>query len=1190
MTVQVRTRSVRSGLTASFALIAAFVLMVFTGALNAPWSAADPTSEPTVTPSSELSTTAENCSLSFTAAKPADQTIILSNGADFWQAIFTPTKGDCSWLQVSSFELSLDSPNPAVKISSITERSDGAYVATITSTQAGSFKVNATVQGQPFSSINVLFLASTQDPAESSFSVTPTSAQVDCGGTAPMTATAMVLNTQGMAVPGVPVTFTYSGSSTTRTTNEAGVAKLEWDARLGSSAQQGTFEVSAAMPVDGKATQIGKTTTVTLTASGACSSVSLTATQTVAGAAVPADSKSTYTAEVKLADSANKPITGQASRITFVGSVNGQALANFLSSAVTETSDGVYQATFASNAPLTYQVTAYYGTTPSSPITVTFTTLTPDATRSTLTVTPTSVTMPCDGSTAASVQAVVTLVDAAGTPAAGVTVTLSGTGVATATGPTNSEGKVTFTVPVKGNYPDTTMTINATAQIGGRAVDIKGSPASVSLARAAGCTATPASASAQVSPATQSLGMPVTVTVKMYDADKQLIKDLDPTKLVLTPPSSAVTVGAVKNNGDGSYSATLLSNTVGTYIIDVAYDGTEFTFTTPLTVTYRIGSTLVASPVTQNVGEPIELTLTLINPDTGAPYVGNEITFSTANGHGTFSKTTVTTDAAGKARTTVTSDTAETLTIHATTMTTGGTPGEPASAIAVTFKGSAPVTTPAPVFKVVRTGGATSVLADGKASWTGQVTVTDGDDAPVTSLTAGDFDFTSSAPGITASDVKNSGAGVYTVTFTSTKAGSFTITPSVKGFPAVTGQTITFEAPSTAQVSFDNPLDNDFLGNSTPIISGTSTVTPVVVSEDGTELCTAQELGANGSWACTLTSPLTAGSHTLTATAGVGDNTATATITVHVDTTAPAAPVITSPRAGAILAAPASAVVVSGTAEAGTTVTVTATPSGTRLTRAANTCSDQADSAGAWSCTLAALSAGAHQLSVTATDAAQNTSTVATLALTQEGDATPSPTGGTQPTGSPTGSPSQSPTDPPSPSDTGTPTSSPSDTGTPTSSPSDTGTPTGSPSQSPTISPSPSDTGTPTSSPSSTGTPTQSPTNTPTEGPTGTQSPTGSPTASPTDNPTGSSAPTGSPSSTPSASSSATPSASTSADPSATGNGLGGGNGSGAGKGGSAATGGSANPTPGWSGLIPLALGCALAAAVGARRLRKASN
>jgi hypothetical protein len=170
--------------------------------------------------------------------------------------------------------------------------------------------------------------------------------------------------------------------------------------------------------------------------------------------------------------------------------------------------------------------------------------------------------------------------------------------------------------------------------------------------------------------------------------------------------------------------------------------------------------------------------------------------------------------------------------------------------------------------------------------------------------------------------------------------------------------------------------------DTTPVFAGTAEPNGTVrVSVDGTLYCTVTANGA-GNWNnCTSGTALSAGSHTVTATAmDAANNTSPpATQSLTIDTSAPAAPAISSPAA-----TNDTTPTFAGMAEPGSTVTVG--------DGATTLCTDTASASGAWSCGAAApLVPGNHNISVTATDAANNTSSAATQTLTVDASAPAAP-------------------------------------------------------------------------------------------------------------------------------------------------------------------------------------------------------
>ncbi|WP_326744653.1 FG-GAP-like repeat-containing protein [Streptomyces sp. NBC_00121] len=172
--------------------------------------------------------------------------------------------------------------------------------------------------------------------------------------------------------------------------------------------------------------------------------------------------------------------------------------------------------------------------------------------------------------------------------------------------------------------------------------------------------------------------------------------------------------------------------------------------------------------------------------------------------------------------------------------------------------------------------------------------------------------------------------------------------------------------PPTAPV-ITTPADGRTLGDSTPAFAGTGEAgSKVTVSDAGGTVCTAT-VDASGKWTCTPITALAEGKRAITATATdeAGNISPGRTISITIDTTPPAAPVITSPGDGKTLGdrTPAFA----GTGEVGSSV---------RLTDAGGTvCTATVDASGKWTCTpTIALAEGEHTLTPTATDAAGNSS------------------------------------------------------------------------------------------------------------------------------------------------------------------------------------------------------------------------
>jgi len=172
------------------------------------------------------------------------------------------------------------------------------------------------------------------------------------------------------------------------------------------------------------------------------------------------------------------------------------------------------------------------------------------------------------------------------------------------------------------------------------------------------------------------------------------------------------------------------------------------------------------------------------------------------------------------------------------------------------------------------------------------------------------------------------------------------------------------------------PANGSTTSDQTPTITGTATYgnaddpgTVTVKDGDGNTICTAT-VQPDGTWSCTPATDLSPGTYTITAveTSSTATSPASAPVTFTIeDTTAPAPPVIQTPADGSITTDTTPAI--TGTAEAGSTVTVYDTDGTTEL------CAATADGSGNWTCTPAsAMSEGPHTITATATDASNNTS------------------------------------------------------------------------------------------------------------------------------------------------------------------------------------------------------------------------
>ncbi len=167
-------------------------------------------------------------------------------------------------------------------------------------------------------------------------------------------------------------------------------------------------------------------------------------------------------------------------------------------------------------------------------------------------------------------------------------------------------------------------------------------------------------------------------------------------------------------------------------------------------------------------------------------------------------------------------------------------------------------------------------------------------------------------------------------------------------------------------VTLDNPVNGSSTNDDTPTISGTATANSTVyITVDGTVVTS---VSANGVGAWTYASAtLTSASHTVSVRSEVaGISSANASSTFTVDTTVPAAPVITTPAPATTYTSDTTPTI-AGTAEANSTVNVY---------RAGNVLigTTTANGSGNWTLDTSALTEASHTITARASDAAGNQS------------------------------------------------------------------------------------------------------------------------------------------------------------------------------------------------------------------------
>ena len=367
----------------------------------------------------------------------------------------------------------------------------------------------------------------------------------------------------------------------------------------------------------------------------------------------------------------------------------------------------------------------------------------------------------------------------------------------------------------------------------------------------------------------------------------------------------------------------------------------------------------VTAPDAPTITTPNDQTLTA-NPRpklSGTAETGTTVTITDQN------SLTLCTTTAANGKWACTPDTALTDTTHTLTPTakdqagntTTGTP------IQITTDTTPPTT---PVI-VTPTDGTTTNTTRPTITGTGEtgttITITGQKDHPLctTPVTNGTWECTPDAP-LTDGD--------HPLTPTSTdEAGNTTTGTSV---------TLTIHTVAPTAPTIDSPEDGTHTATTTPTLTGTApNGTQVTITHNDTTICTTP--ANNTKWECAPTTPLPDGEYTLSPTAKdqAGNTTTGTSVTLTIDTTAPTAPTIESPREGAFLNTPTPTI--TGTTEPGTHITVTSTNNTTLCTTTATHTT--------WECTpTTPLTDGTHPLTPTAKDRAGNTTLGATVTITTD--------------------------------------------------------------------------------------------------------------------------------------------------------------------------------------------------------------
>jgi adhesin/invasin len=393
-----------------------------------------------------------------------------------------------------------------------------------------------------------------------------------------------------------------------------------------------------------------------------------------------------------------------------------------------------------------------------------------------------------------------------------------------------------------------------------------------------------------VSPTSIESGDTATVTLTAKDASGNQ-EHMGGSKVVFSLGSGTAqgTFGAVKDNGDGTYTTTFTGTTAGTNTITATIDGTTVTSTAPsITVTPAsvdlAKSTVTLSPASIALNGTTTVTLTAKDADGNQETAGGlTVLFSLGSGTAQGSFGAVTDNNNGTYTATFTGTTTGTNTITATIGGQAVTSTTPTLDVvgAVDLSQSTVSVSPA------------SIALDGTTTVTLTAKDANGNQEPTGGLTVL-FSLGAGAAQGSFSAVTDNGNGTYTATFTSTTAGTNTITATIGG------QAVTSTAPTLTVVGPFDPTQSTVSVSPASIqLNGTTTVTLTAKDSSGDQetaggLTVAFALGSgaaqgtfgtvtdngNGMYTATFTGT-TAGANTITATIDGETVTSTApTVTV----------------------------------------------------------------------------------------------------------------------------------------------------------------------------------------------------------------------------------------------------------------------------------------------------------------------
>ena len=484
------------------------------------------------------------------AAVPAT---IIANGAA--ASVITLSLKDVNDNPVSGQSVTFTSDLAGSSVSAVTDNGDGSYTAKLTGIKAGDANVSVSVAGVAFgvtAAVTLVADGSNLDAGKSVLAATPSSIVAD--GVAASQITLSLKDVNDNPVRGQNITFnTTLAGSTVSTVTDNGDGS--YTAQLtGTTAGSESITVS----VGGAALGVAAAT-VTLTADAGnldAAKSALAATP----ATIVADGAAASVITLSLKDRNDNPVSGQT--VTFSSSLGGSSVG-----AVTDNGDGTYRAqltgTSAGAATISASVNGTAFGVAAAAVTLTADASNLDAGKSALAATP--ATIVANGAAASVIT--LSLKDRNDNPVSGLNVIfntqLGGSRVSAVTDNGDGTYKAQLTGTMAGSESISVSVNGASFGVTAAAVTLTADSSNLDASKSA-LGAVPATIVADGAAASQ-------ITLYLKDVNNNPVSGQSVTFSSTLGGSS---VGAVTDNGDGSYTAQLTGTTAGSESITASVNGT----------------------------------------------------------------------------------------------------------------------------------------------------------------------------------------------------------------------------------------------------------------------------------------------------------------------------------------------------------------------------------------------------------------------------------------------------------------------------------------------------------------------------------------------------------------------------------------------------------------------------------------